>query len=404
MSLLVKKFGGTSVGSTEKIKNVARRIKKDIDNGDKVVVVVSAMGKTTDELISLAEEVTSNATGREMDRLLSTGEQVTIALLAMALLEMGVNAISLTGTQAGMSATSVYGKARIQQIKPERIHLELEKNDVVVVAGFQGYNETTHDIVTLGRGGSDLSAVALAASIKADVCEVFTDVDGVYTTDPRIVKDAKKINQISYEEMLELASLGASVMQSRSIEVADKFGVVIHVRSSFNEEEGTIIKKEDESMENVLVRGIARDVSESKVTLVGVPDKPGLAALIFQVLADKDINVDMIIQNVSHLGKTDISFTVKNEDLKLAKDTFLELAKIHGIESVITDEDIAKISIVGVGMKSHTGVASKTFSVLAENEINIGLISTSEIKISVVVSRDKSDLAMNALHKAFDLA
>ncbi len=404
MSLLVKKFGGTSVGSTEKIKNVARRIKKDIDKGDKVVVVVSAMGKTTDELISLAEEVTSNASGREMDRLLSTGEQVTIALLAMALQDMGVNAISLTGTQAGMKATSVFGKARLQQIKPERIHKELETNDVIVVAGFQGHNEATNDIVTLGRGGSDLSAVALAASIKADVCEVFTDVDGVYTTDPRIVKDARKLDQISYEEMLELASLGASVMQSRSIEVAKKFGVVIHVRSSFNEEEGTIIKKEDESMEDVLVRGIARDASESKVTLVGVSDKPGLAASIFQVLADKDINVDMIIQNVSHLGKTDISFTVKNEDLKLANDTFVELARTHGFEKVKTEDNIAKISIVGVGMKSHTGVASKMFSVLAENEINISLISTSEIKISVVVSREKSDLAMNALHKAFDLA
>ena len=404
MSLLVKKFGGTSVGSTEKIINIAKRIKKDVDKNNKVVVVVSAMGKTTDELLALADQVSDNQDSRELDRLLSTGEHVTISLLAMALQSLGLSAMSLTGSQAGITATNIYGKARIEDIDPSRIEKELLEKDVIVVAGFQGHNLNSDDIVTLGRGGSDLSAVAIAAAIKADVCEVFTDVDGVYTTDPRIVSTAKKLDQISYEEMLELASLGASVMQSRSVEVAKKFDVVIHVRSSFNECEGTIIKKEDETMEDVLVRGIARDISESKITLVGVPDKPGLAAQVFQVLAEKDINVDMIIQNVSHSGKTDISFTVKNEDFKIANDTFLALAKEHGFEDVITEADIAKISIVGVGMKSHTGVAAKMFSILAENEVNISLISTSEIKISVVVAKDKSDAAMEALHAAFDLA
>jgi len=404
LSLLVKKFGGTSVGSTEKIKSIAKKIKIDVDKDNKIVVVVSAMGKSTDQLISLANEITTNHDTREMDRLLSTGEHVTIALLAMALQSLGIRAKSLTGYQAGFKATNSYGKARIEEINPERIYKELKNSDVIVVAGFQGYNLYTNDIVTLGRGGSDLSAVALAAAIKADVCEIFTDVDGVYTTDPRIVANARKLNQISYDEMLELASLGASVMQSRSIEVAKKFKVIVHVRSTFNDVEGTIIKEEDESMEDVLVRGIARDLSESKISLVGVPDKPGLAATIFKVLAEKDINVDMIIQNVSHSGKTDISFTVKDADLSLANTTFIELSQKYGFEDVITETNIAKISIVGVGMKSHTGVAAKMFEILASNEVNISLITTSEIKISVVVSDEKSDIAMNELHRAFELA
>lgn len=403
MALIVQKYGGTSVGSVERIKKVAERIKSYVNDGHKLVVVVSAMGDTTDELIEMARQISTNPSKREMDMLLATGEQVSIALVSMALHELGIKSISLTGPQAGMITTKVFSKGRIKHIDPKRIFSELEKNDVVVVAGFQGISEDNEDIVTLGRGGSDLSAVAIAASIKADKCEIFTDVDGVYTTDPRIVPNAKKIDRISYDEMLELASLGAGVMQSRSIEVAKKFNIDLVVRNSFNNNEGTLITKEDESMEDVLVRGVARDLSESKVTLVGVIDKPGVAAEIFKKLYEKNINVDMIIQNVSSNGKTDLSFTVKKDDLQDAIKILEPMKEEVGFDDITYDENIAKVSIVGVGMKSHSGVAYKMFQILAENGINIEMISTSEIKISVVIDADKSELAVRKLHEAFEL-
>lgn len=403
MALIVQKFGGTSVGNTERIKNVARRVAKYRAQGDQVVVVVSAMSGVTDGLIKLAKEIVPLPAEREMDMLLATGEQQTIALTAIALHSVGVPAVSLTGAQAGIITDGVHTKAKIQNITPKQVHQLLDAGNVVIVAGFQGQTDDGH-ITTLGRGGSDLTAIALAAALKADLCQIYTDVDGVYTADPRIVPTAQKLPEIAYDEMLELAGSGAKVMQLRSVEFAKKFNVVFEVRSSLNENPGTIVKEETNSMEGVVVRGVSLDKNQAKVTLFGVPDQPGKAARIFRALADAAINVDMIVQNVSHAGgapATDLSFTVDKPDLLKASNVINTLRAEIGFKEAATDESIGKLSIVGVGMKSHSGVAAKMFDVLAQEGVNIGMISTSEIKISVVIELAKGESAMRALHKAF---
>jgi aspartate kinase len=403
MALIVQKYGGTSVGTTDRIKNVAARVAKYHAKGDKVVVVVSAMSGVTDNLIKLAKEIMPLPSEREMDVLLATGEQQTIALTAIALHNLGIKAASLTGAQAGITTDVVHTKAKIHNIAPKKVLELLKQGSVVIVAGFQG--ETPEgQITTLGRGGSDLTAIALAAALKADLCQIYTDVDGVYTTDPRIVPNAKKLQEISYDEMLELASLGAKVMQSRSVEFAKNFGVVFEVRSSLNDNPGTIVKEETKSMEGVVVRGVALDKNQAKVTLVGVPDKPGVAAKIFKALGDATVNVDMIIQNISHgtgTPATDISFTADKPDLLKAQKVIDGLKTEIGFRDVITAEKIGKLSIVGVGMKSHTGVAGKLFETLAKEGINIGMISTSEIKISVVIDLTKAEQAVKAVHAEF---
>src|SRR6267142_6179375 len=401
--LIVQKYGGTSVGNTERIKNVATRVAKYHANGDKIVVVVSAMSGVTDNLIKLAKEIMPLPNEREMDVLLATGEQTTIALTAMALHALGLPAVSLTGAQAGIVTDGVHTKAKIQNITPKIIHQLLDQGNVVIVAGFQGQT-IEGQITTLGRGGSDLTAIALAAALKAELCQIYTDVDGVYTADPRIVPGARKLAEISYDEMLELASLGAKVMQSRSVEFAKKFGVVFEVRSSLNDNPGTIVKEETKSMEGVVVRGVALDKNQAKITLVGVPDKPGVAAKIFKALGDATVNVDMIVQNISHgtgTPQTDISFTMDKPDLLKAQKVIGALKKEIGLRDVITAEKIGKLSIVGVGMKSHTGVAGKLFETLANEGVNIDMISTSEIKISVVIDIAKGEAATKAVHAAF---
>ena len=403
MSLIVQKYGGTSVGNTERIKNVAARLARYRAKGDQIVVVVSAMSGVTDNLIKLAKEIMPLPNEREMDVLLATGEQTTIALTAIALHALGVPAVSLTGAQAGIVTDGVHTKAKIQNITPKRIHELLDQGNVVIVAGFQGQT-IEGQVTTLGRGGSDLTAIALAAALKADLCQIYTDVDGVYTADPRIVSGARKLSEISYDEMLELASLGAKVMQSRSVEFAKKFGVVFEVRSSLNENEGTIVKEETSSMEDVVVRGVSLDKNQAKVTLVGVPDKPGIAARIFKAIGDANINVDMIVQNISHgrgTPATDLSFTVDKPDLLKAQKVIDALRKEIGFGDVIATDAIGKLSLVGVGMKSHTGVAGKMFDVLAREGVNIEMISTSEIKISVIVDLAKGEQAMRAVHEAF---
>jgi aspartate kinase len=403
MSLIVQKYGGTSVANTDRIKNVAARVAKYRAQGDQIVVVVSAMSGVTDGLIKLAKDIVPLPSEREMDMLLATGEQQTIALTAIALHGLNVPAVSMTGSQAGIVTDSVHTKAKIQNITPKKLHELLKAGNVVIVAGFQG--ETPEgQITTLGRGGSDLTAIALAAALKADLCQIYTDVDGVYTADPRIVPSAKKLPEISYDEMLELASLGAKVMQSRSVEFAKKFGVVFEVRSSLNENPGTIVKEETKSMEGVVVRGVSLDKNQAKVTLVGVPDKPGVAARIFKALGDATVNVDMIVQNISHgtgTPQTDISFTVDKPDLLKAQKVIDGLKKEVGLSDVITAEKTGKLSIVGVGMKSHTGVAGKLFETLAKEGVNIEMISTSEIKISVVIDLARGEAAMKAVHAAF---
>ena len=405
MALIVQKYGGTSVGNPDRIKNVAARVAKYRAKGDQIVVVVSAMSGVTDNLIKLAKEIMPLPNEREMDVLLATGEQQTIALTAIALHALNVPAVSLTGAQAGIVTDVVHTKARIHNITPKKVHELLKQGNVVIVAGFQG--ETPEgQITTLGRGGSDLTAIALAAALKADLCQIYTDVDGVYTADPRIVPTAKKLPEISYDEMLELASLGAKVMQSRSVEFAKKFGVVFEVRSSLNDNLGTIVKEETKSMEGVVVRGVSLDKNQAKVTLVGVPDKPGVAARIFKALGDAAVNVDMIVQNVSHgspdkVGATDLSFTMDKPDLLKAQKVIEGLKKELGFRDVLTTEKIGKLSIVGVGMKSHTGVAAILFETLAKEGVNIDMISTSEIKISVVIDLAKGEAAMKAVHAAF---
>jgi aspartate kinase len=403
MALIVQKYGGTSVGNPERIKSVAARVARYRAQGDQVVVVVSAMSGVTDGLIKMAKEIMPLPSEREMDMLLATGEQTTIALTAIALHALNIDAVSLTGAQAGILTDGVHTKAKIQNITPKQVHNLLDSGKVVIVAGFQGQTPDGQ-ITTLGRGGSDLTAIALASALKADLCQIYTDVDGVYTADPRIVKGARKLPEIAYDEMLELASLGAKVMQSRSVEFAKKFGVVFEVRSSLNDNPGTIVKEETKSMEDVVIRGVSLDKNQAKVTLVGVPDKPGVAAQIFKALADVTINVDMIVQNVSHgtgSPSTDISFTVDKPELLKATKVIDGLKAEVAFREVIADENIGKLSIVGVGMRSHSGVAAKVFETLARHSVNIDMISTSEIKISVVIDLKRGEEAMRAVHDAF---
>ncbi len=403
MALIVQKFGGTSVANPERIKNVARRVAKYRAQGDQVVVVVSAMSGVTDGLIKLAKEITPLPSEREMDMLLATGEQQTIALAAVALHAIGLQAVSLTGAQAGIVTDGVHTKAKIRNITPKQVHSLLDAGNVVIVAGFQGQT-SEGQITTLGRGGSDLTAIALAAALKADLCQIYTDVDGVYTADPRLVPGAKKLSEIAYDEMLELAGSGAKVMQLRSVEFAKKFNVVFEVRSSLNDNPGTLVKEETNSMEDVVVRGVSLDKNQAKITLFSVPDQPGRAARIFRALSDAAINVDMIVQNVSHDGgvrATDLSFTVDKPDLLKASGVIEALKTEVGFKESVADEQIGKLSIVGVGMRSHSGVAAKMFDVLAHEGVNIGMISTSEIKISVVIALAQGEQAMKALHAAF---
>jgi aspartate kinase len=402
MAIIVQKYGGTSVGGTSRIKNVAARIAKFRDRGDQVVVVVSAMSGETDRLIQMAREIMPLPSEREMDMLLATGEQTTIALTAMALHALNLPAISLTGAQAGIVTDGVHTKAKIKNITPREIHKLLDAGNVVIVAGFQGQT-SEGQITTLGRGGSDLTAIALAAALKADLCQIYTDVDGVYTADPRIVPGAKKLDEVSYDEMLELAGLGAKVMQSRSVEFAKKFGVLFEVRSSLNDNPGTLVKEETAHMEGVVVRGVALDKNQAKVTLAHVPDKPGAAARIFNAIGAAAINVDMIVQTASHgaSGSTDISFTTDKADLLKARKVLDGIKAEVGFKEVIASESIGKLSIVGVGMRSHTGVAARMFEALAQAGVNIDMISTSEIKVSVVIDLAKGETAMKVVHAAF---
>ncbi|MBN2831674.1 MAG: aspartate kinase [Candidatus Omnitrophica bacterium] len=401
--LIVQKFGGSSVANVDRIQKVAQRVVSYKKKGFNLVVVVSALGDTTDELIELANKINSSPSEREMDMLLSTGEQISVALLAMAIHKLGVEAISFTGAQVGIITDTAHTKARIIKINAEKIQEALKRDKVVIVAGFQGIS-LNQDITTLGRGGSDLTAVALAKELKAYECEIYTDVKGIYTTDPRIEPKAKKITKITYDEMLEMASLGAQVMQVRSIEVAKKFNVPIHVRSSFKKDPGTMIIKEVKNMEEVVVSAITLNKAGAKITVCNVFDRPGIAARIFNELADKGISVDMIVQNVSHLRQTDISFTVNKPEAHKAIKIINKLKKQVGIKDVLQDSDIARISIVGVGMKSHPGVAGKMFEVLAKARINIEMISTSDISISCIVQKKLAEKAVRALHNKFGLA
>jgi aspartate kinase len=400
--LIVLKFGGSSVADAEKIKKVASRVIAKKDAGNDVVVVVSAMGDTTDHLVDLAKSVSENPPDREMDMLMSSGEQISMAILSMAIEAMGRDSISLTGSQAEIITDCAHRRARIIDIKATRVRQELEKGRIVIVAGFQGISGDS-EITTLGRGGSDTTAVALAYALKADVCEILTDVPGVFTADPRVVKNARKLKEISFEEMLELASMGAKVLNSRSVELAGKYGVVLKVGLAHEDIPGTIIKREDSSMEQVLVRGVAHDLDQVKLTVRRVPDQPGIAASIFSALAERGINVDMIVQNVSEDGYTDLSFTIGTSDIEKVSSIAEMIKGKVGAEEVTLDENIAKVSVVGVGMRSHTGVALKVFRTLGERNINIKMISTSEIKISVVVDKDRAADAVIALHDAFDL-
>ena len=401
MALTVQKYGGSSVADAEKIRNVARRIIESA-GGHPMVVVVSAMGKTTDGLVGLAQQVAPAPDAREMDMLLATGEQVTIALLAMALQGLGFKARSLTGAQAGLRTDRAHTQARITQITAERVRATLDAGAIAVVAGFQGLSDAD-EITTLGRGGSDLTAVALAAALKADVCEIYTDVDGVYTADPNIVPDARKLPRVAYDEMLEMASLGAKVLQARSVEFAKKHGVTVHVRSTFKPDPGTIVTREETGMEDVVVTGITHDRSQAKISLLRVPDRPGIAAQIFGALGAQRIVIDMIVQNISRDGFTDISFTVPRGDADPAAAALEEIARAVGAEGVLRDERVAKISIVGVGMRSHSGVAARMFGALSREGINIQMISTSEIATSCVIEDKYAELAVRALHDAFEL-
>ena len=396
--LIVQKFGGTSVGTLERIEAVANRVIETKNSGADVVVVVSAMSGVTNQLVEYSEYFSKHPDGVATDMLLSSGEQVTTALLTIALNAKGYACVGLTGAMAGIMTDDVHTKARIETIDTTRLKAELKAGRIVVVAGFQGIDDKG-DITTLGRGGSDLSAVALAGALEADLCEIFTDVDGVYTTDPRIEKKAKKLEQISYDEMLELASAGAKVLQNRSVELAKKLNVKLITRSSFNHNEGTLIAKED-NMEAVLVSGIALDKNQARVTLRGVVDKPGIAAEIFTALAHQNINVDMIIQNVGHDGTTNLGFTVPQNELDLAKETMQKLSAAKHVEY---DDAIVKVSVIGVGMKSHSGVACLAFETLAKEGINIQMISTSEIKISMIVDQKYGELAVRVLHDAYKL-
>ena len=402
MGVIVQKYGGTSVADTERIVSVARRVVQARREGNDVVVVVSAMGHTTDQLLAMAHEITPVPVSRELDLLLTAGERIAMSLLSIAINGDGVGAVSFTGSQAGIITDTVHGKAKIIDIRPGRVLEALERGDVVIVAGFQGVS-TAFDVTTLGRGGSDTTEVALAAALGATMCEIYTDVAGVYTADPRIVPDARRLHAVSYEEMLELAASGAKVLQLRAVEYARNHGVMIHVRSSFSEDPGTWVTEEDERMEQAIISGVAHDESEAKITLADVPDQPGVAAKIFRAVADEAINVDMIVQNVSRDGTTDLSFTLPKADVPHAR-TVMEkvVGQVSGTGFTV-DEDIAKISLVGAGMKSHPGVAAKMFETLAEAGINIEMIATSSIRVSCVIRGRDVEEAVRVLHAAFDL-
>ena len=400
--LIVQKFGGTSVGDLDRIQNVANRVAKTKQEGHDVVVVVSAMSGETNKLVGYAEHFSANPSKPEMDMLLSSGERVTASLLSIALQEMGHEAVAMTGRKAGILTDNLHTKARIEEIDPKVMDSNLKDGKIVVVAGFQGVNENG-DVTTLGRGGSDLSAVAIAGALEADLCEIYTDVDGIYTTDPRIEPKAKKLDKISYDEMLELASLGAKVLQNRSVELAKKLNVNLVTRSSFSDEEGTLITKEENIMEKPLVSGIALDKNQARISLIGVSDRPGIASEIFTKLAKAEVNVDMIIQNRAHGETTNIDFTVPKSDLNDAKDVVAEFIKDGDLENDVYNEEICKVSVVGVGMKSHAGVAAKAFQTMATDNININMISTSEIKISMVIDEKYSELAVRGLHEAYEL-
>lgn len=401
--LIVQKFGGSSVANAERIQSVAKRAADYKKKGYDLVVVVSALGDTTDELIELANKINPEPSEREMDMLLSTGEQISVALLAMAMHKLGLEAISFTGLQVGIITDTSHTRARIIKINTNKIFEELRAGKIVIVAGFQGVT-LNQDITTLGRGGSDLTAVALAKELDADECEIYTDVEGIYTTDPRIEPKAKKIKAITYDEMLEMASLGAQVMQARSIEVAKKFDVPIHVRSSFNEKNGTRIIKEVKRMEEALITGVTLNKNEAKVTVCDLPDRPGVAAKIFKELSSGGINVDMIVQNVSHTRKTDISFTVNKANLAKTMRISRRAAREIGVKDILEDQDIARVAVVGVGMKSHPGVAAIMFDTLARHKINIEMISTSDISISCIIKKKFAEDAVRALHQQFNLA
>jgi aspartate kinase len=402
MALIVQKYGGSSVADAEKIQSVARRVAANVGEGHRLVVVVSAMGKTTDGLLGLARQVSAAPDPRELDMLLATGEQVTIALLAMALHGLGLKARSFTGPQAGFRTDRTHTRARIKEIAGTRVRQALEAGEVAVVAGFQGLSDA-EEITTLGRGGSDLTGVALAAALDADVCEIYTDVDGVYTADPNIVPDARKLGRVSYDEMLELASLGAKVLQARSVEFAKKHGVTVHVRSTFKPDPGTLVTKEERGMEEVVVTGITHDRSQAKLSILRVPDRPGIASQVFGALAARSIVVDMIVQNISRDGYTDMSFTLARGDHPRALEALEETARGIGAQGVVHDVRVAKVSIVGVGMRSHSGVAARMFETLAREGINIQMISTSEIAISCVIEDKYAELAVRALHDVFEV-
>lgn len=403
MALIVQKYGGTSVGNIERIKNVAKRVIRTYDEGNSLIVVLSAMSGETNKLVDLANSISEFPDGREYDTIVATGEQVTIGLLAMCLKSMGYKAKSYQGWQVPIMTDSTATKARILSIDDKKIRADLDNGTIVIVAGFQGMDDEGN-VTTLGRGGSDTSAVALAAALKADVCEIYTDVDGVYTTDPNLCREAKKMDKISYDEMLELASLGAKVLQIRSVQFAKKYNVDVHVRSSLNDNPGTLVTQESKEMEAILVSGVAYDKNEAKITVMGVPDKPGIAATILSALSDAAISVDMIVQNASQAGLTDFTFTVTKADLKQALQITNKVAEDIKAKAVLSDENISKISIVGLGMRSHAGVATTMFSALSANGINIQMISTSEIKISVVIDEKYTELAVRVLHETFELA
>jgi aspartate kinase len=403
MALMVQKYGGTSVADAERIKDVARRVVDTQKAGHRVVVVVSAMGRTTDSLIRLAHEINPTPSERELDMLLATGEQVSVALLAMAIEARGGPARSFTGEQAGIRTDAAHTRARIVEIGAERVRRALDEGAIAIVAGFQGVT-AGDDITTLGRGGSDLTAVALAAALGADVCEIYTDVDGVYTADPNIVPEAKKLARVSYDEMLEMASLGAKVLQARSVEFAKKYGVPLHVRSTFKADAGTLVTREDPRMEAVIVTGVTHDRGQAKVSILRVPDRPGVAAQVFGAVAEHGIVVDMIVQNISRDGYTDISFTLPRTDREKAVATLSTVAQHIGALGVTHDDRVAKVSIVGVGMRSHSGVAARMFRTLSAEGINIQMISTSEIAVSCVIEDKYTELAVRALHDTFALA
>ncbi|HEY9349085.1 MAG TPA: aspartate kinase [Acidothermales bacterium] len=408
MGLLVQKYGGSSVSDAEGIKRVAQRIVAAKRAGDEVVVVVSAMGDTTDELIDLAERVTPLPFGRELDMLLTAGERISMALLAMAIKTLGHDARSFTGSQAGVITDSAHGKARIIDVTPGRIRAALDEGSIAIVAGFQGVSQDTKDVTTLGRGGSDTTAVALAAALGAGVCEIYSDVDGVYTADPRLVPTARRLQRITYAEMLEMAACGAKILHLRCVEYARRYGIPVHVRSSFSQREGTWVRDlpdGEADMEQAIISGVAHDRSEAKITVVGVPDKPGEAAAIFRTLADGDINIDMIVQNVSSVqtARTDISFTLPMTEGRHAMEMLEKVQPEVGFETLLYDDRIGKVSLVGAGMRSHPGVSAKFFGAIADAGVNVEMITTSEIRISVIVRSDDVPIAVAALHSSFDL-